>query len=83
MHLAAPALERLGFESVGIALTIGDTPRLGLAGLLSLDLHGMDHERGEDVRDGCGPQLDQQSLRANVDPIPCLWVISGFPFLVS
>ena len=58
---ADAGLQGLGFESVGIALTIGSSlMRLGLKHLLTLDLHRVIHERGEGRGHGSWAVLDEQ-----------------------
>ena len=63
IDVADAGLEGLRLELVGIALTIGGSlMRLGFKGLLALDLHGMIHERGEDLGDRRRTQIDQQCI---------------------
>jgi hypothetical protein len=58
--LADASHESLRLESVGVALTVvGSLMRLGLEGLLSLDLRGVVYERGESGRHGGRTVVEQ------------------------
>jgi len=60
VDLADASLESLRRESVGVALTVADVTRHGLEHMLSLDLHGVIHERGESRGHGGRAVLDEQ-----------------------
>lgn len=60
IHLADASRQGLGLGSVGVALTIGSSLiRLGLEHLLSLDLHGVIHERRAGRCNGRWAMLDE------------------------